>query len=257
LGAPAHAEAQRSPGRVVLVVGFLVAASLIPFVLRSRRGEPAMAVIIGSALGFGTSSIAIKLLSDGVNKGHYVVAFAWFAVVVAASGAAILSEMSALQLRPATVVVPISFAVQTFVPILLAPLFLEEHWSGADAVGGPLLGGLALILFASVTIARRPAVGRLFAGAGAVAPLRPTRAVEAEPVPRLRPTRRIAVAPRARSQAGAGAFRSGAEAEPETRPSQLRLAGLREPERRAPGVEASSHGDRARLEIGKSPPSGL
>ena len=92
-GAPTHAEAQRGPSRVALVVGLVGAASLIPFVLRSRRGEPAMAVIIGSALGFGTSSIAIKLLSDGVNKGHYVVAGIWLAVVVAASGAAILSEM--------------------------------------------------------------------------------------------------------------------------------------------------------------------
>jgi drug/metabolite transporter (DMT)-like permease len=192
-GAPAHAEAQRGAGRVALVVGLVAAASLIPFVLRSRRGEPAMAVIVGSALGFGTSSIAIKLLSDGVNKGHYIVAGIWLAVVVAASGAAILSEMSALQLRPATIVVPISFAVQTFVPIVLAPLFLKEHWSGVDAVGGPLLGGLALILFASVTIARRPAVGRLFAGASARAPARPRRT--AEPVARLRPSRRIAVAP--------------------------------------------------------------
>ena len=195
-GAPAHAEAQRGSARVVLVVGLVGAASLIPFVLRSRRGEPAMAVIIGSALGFGTSSIAIKLLSDGVNKGHYVVAVIWLAVVVAASGAAFLSEMSALQLRPATVVVPISFAVQTFVPIVLAPLFLKEHWSGVDAVGGPLLGGLALIGFASITIARRPAVGRLFAGVSAAAPARPSRAAaEGEPVPRLRPSRRIAVAP--------------------------------------------------------------
>jgi hypothetical protein len=157
-----------------------------------------MAVILGSALGFGTSSIAIKLLSDGVNKGHYLVAGIWLLVVVVASGAAILSEMTALQLRPATVVVPISFATQTFVPILLAPFFLKEQWSGADAVSGPLLAGLGLILFASITIARRPAVSRLFAGDGS-APAPGSQALQApsgtRDLRRLRPSRRIAVAP--------------------------------------------------------------
>src|SRR5580765_3647673 len=106
-----------------------------------------------------------------------------------------------------------------------------------------------------------PHLGRARPGAHGIAGHDPSARARLDTVAgreRARDTpRRIAVAPHARSQAGAGAFRSGAEAEPETRPSQLRLAGLREPERRAPGVEASSHGDRARLEIGKSPPSGL
>jgi uncharacterized membrane protein len=176
------------------VVGLVGAASFVPFFLRGRRGEPAMAVILGSALGFGTSSIAIKLLSDGINKGQYLVAGVWFAVVVAASGAAILSEMTALQLRPATVVVPISFATQTFVPILLAPLFLKEHWSGADAVGAPLLAGVALILFASIVIARRPAVGLLIAGEGDLRQ-RIRASSGAAAARQLRPSRRIAVAP--------------------------------------------------------------
>src|SRR6202011_3467016 len=106
-------------------------------------------------------------------------------------------EMTALQLRPATVVVPISFATQTFVPILLSPLFLKEHWSGTDAVGGPLLGGLVLILFASILIARRPAVGLLFAGE---TPVREGAMAVGEPatesdLQQLRPSRRIAVAP--------------------------------------------------------------
>jgi drug/metabolite transporter (DMT)-like permease len=196
-GAPAHTESQRGAGQVAVVVGLVGAASFVPFFLRSRRGEPAIAVILGSALGFGTSSIAIKLLSDGVNKGHYLVAGVWFAVVAVASGAAILSEMTALQLRPATVVVPISFATQTFVPILLAPFFLQEHWSGADAVGIPLLGGVVLIGFASVVVARRPAVGLLFTGE--VDPRQPTLAVHGSPgvavVQQFRPSRRIAVAP--------------------------------------------------------------
>src|SRR2546428_2423341 len=136
-GAPAHTEAQRSPGQVALVVGLVAAISFLPFVVRSRRAVPAIAVILCSALGCGTSSVAIKLLSDGVNHDHYLVVSLWFAVAAAVSAAAIISEMTAFQLRPATVVVPISFATQTFVPILLSPLFLQVHWSGGEAVGAP------------------------------------------------------------------------------------------------------------------------
>jgi drug/metabolite transporter (DMT)-like permease len=195
--APDHTETLRGNARVALVVGVVAAASFVPFFLRSRRPPPAMVVILGSALGFATSSIAIKLLSDGMNKGHYLAAGVWFAVVVVASGAGILSEMTALQLRPATVVVPISFATQTFVPILLAPLFLEVHWSGADAVSVPLLGGVALIVFASTVIARRPAVGRLFAGEAQAPPGAGVvyESSRVRDVPQLRPSRRIAVAP--------------------------------------------------------------
>src|SRR5439155_6930290 len=163
-GAPAHTESQRGAGQVALVVGLVGAASFVPFFLKSRRGEPAMAVILGSALGFGTNSIAIKLLSDGVSAGHYFVAAVWLAVAAGAALAALVSEMTALQLRPATVVVPISFATQTFIPIVLAPLFLQEHWSSAEASGIPLLAGLLLVLVGGVAIARTPAVSFLVAG---------------------------------------------------------------------------------------------
>ncbi len=123
-----------------------------------------MVVIIGSAFGFGASNIATKLLSDSVNVDHYVIAGVWLAVAALTGLAAVVSEMTALQLRPATVVVPISFAVQTFVPIVLEPFFLRERWSSVAAYGLPLLAGLLLVLLASVVIARKPGVGFLVAG---------------------------------------------------------------------------------------------
>jgi drug/metabolite transporter (DMT)-like permease len=163
-GAPASTEAQRSPVRVGMVVALVAAASFVPFFLRSRRGEPAIALILGSALGFGTSSIAAKLLGDGLKVDHYLLAVLWLAVAAGTSLAAVVTEMTALQRRPATMVVPISFSVQTFIPILLAPMFLREHLSSAAADGVPLLAGLLLVLVASVVIARRPAVSLLVAG---------------------------------------------------------------------------------------------
>jgi hypothetical protein len=42
--------------------------------------------------------------------------------------------MTALQRRPATFVVPPSFAIQTFVPVMLGPIYLSERW-GTAALG--------------------------------------------------------------------------------------------------------------------------
>ena len=49
--------------------------------------------------------------------------------------------MTAFQRLAATVVVPVSTAVQTFLPIVLEPFFLREHWSSASYGGGPIIGG--------------------------------------------------------------------------------------------------------------------
>ena len=56
-----------------------------------------------------------------------------------------------------------STAVQTFLPIVLEPLFLREHWGSAAYDGGPLVAGLALALVGCVLITASPAVGRLVA----------------------------------------------------------------------------------------------
>ena len=54
--------------------------------------------------------------------------------------------MTAFQRRPATIVVPVSTAVQTFLPIVLEPFFLIEHWGSAAGDGVPVAAGLAIAL---------------------------------------------------------------------------------------------------------------
>jgi hypothetical protein len=71
--------------------------------------------------------------------------------------------MTAFQRRRATTVVPVSTAVQTFLPILLEPFFLREHWSAAPYGGAPILAGLLLALTGTILVSRNPAVGRLAA----------------------------------------------------------------------------------------------
>ena len=71
--------------------------------------------------------------------------------------------MTAFQRCAATAVVPVSTAVQTFLPIVLEPFFLREHWGSAPYDGAPLFAGLALALVGCILITASPAVGRLVA----------------------------------------------------------------------------------------------
>jgi drug/metabolite transporter (DMT)-like permease len=166
LGAPERAEAHRGPGAIAAVLVALGLASALPFFMRGRRRDSAMLVIVASGLAFGLGNVASKLLSDDMAARHWLPAALWLVVVLVSGGAAVLTEMTALGRAEATKVVPISFAVQTFVPILLEPLFLRESWRTVQAYGLPIVLGLVLSLVGMVAVARSQAVTRL-AGGGA------------------------------------------------------------------------------------------
>jgi hypothetical protein len=61
-------------------------------------------------------------------------------------------------------VIPISTAVQTFLPVALEPLFLEESFRTADLEGLPLLVGLVVMLVGIVVLARTTNVSAIAAG---------------------------------------------------------------------------------------------
>lgn len=166
-GAPERAEAHRSPGVVTAVFIVLGLAAALPFILRGRRGKSAMLLIVASGLAFGLGNIASKLLSDDASSHTWLPAVVWLVVALGSGVAAVLIEMTALQRADATRVVPISFAVQTFVPVLLEPFFLRESWRSVEAYGLPVLIGLALSLVGMVAVARSQAVSRLAAGEAA------------------------------------------------------------------------------------------
>jgi hypothetical protein len=95
---------------------------------------------------------------------------------------ATVTGMTALQRAPATTVIPISTAVQTFLPVALEPLFLRESFRSASFQGLPLLVGLLVMLVGVVALARTRPVGELAAGAGGEEPGAP-----APPGPRAGP----------------------------------------------------------------------
>ncbi len=163
-GAPPHNEQHRGSAAVVAVMALLVLASLVPFALRGTRWDNALVPNLGSACGFAATNVAAKLMADDIGGGQYPEAAGWLLVAAFAGVAATVSGMTALQRRPATTVVPISTAVQTFLPVALEPLFLSESWRAAELGGGILLSGLLVLLLGTVVVARTRSVSTLAAG---------------------------------------------------------------------------------------------
>jgi drug/metabolite transporter (DMT)-like permease len=164
-GAPPHSEAHRGTMAVLAVFAGLAFAGLLPFLVRGTRLDTGMLAIVATGCGFGATNVATKLLGDDFNDGAYAQALGWGAVALAIGVAATLVNMTAFQRRAATTVVPVSTAVQTFLPIVLEPFFLVEHWTSAGHDGLPVAAGLAVALAGVVLLAGSPAVSDLIAEA--------------------------------------------------------------------------------------------
>jgi FtsH-binding integral membrane protein len=141
---------------ITLVLVGLGVASLLPYMLRAVGRSIAEVTMIGAGLAFGWSGVATKLASDDLSRGHLLVAAAWGLSTAAASGVGVLSEMSALQSRPAIQVAPVVFVTQTVVPVVLAPLLLGEDFSGTPLGGVPLGLSLAVLVAGAAALARSP-----------------------------------------------------------------------------------------------------
>jgi drug/metabolite transporter (DMT)-like permease len=165
VGAPPRVETHRGVAAVVAVVGVLSASSLAPFALRGTRFDTGLLANIASGCGFAASNIATKLLSDDVGHAHYIAAVGWAAVLLVTGVAATLTAMTAFQRLRATTVVPVNTAVQTFLPIVLEPLFLRERWTSAPLGGAPIAIGLVLALVGAILVTRTRAVSDLAAAA--------------------------------------------------------------------------------------------
>jgi drug/metabolite transporter (DMT)-like permease len=163
-GAPPHVEAHRSGLAVIAVVAGISACGVVPFAVRGTRFDTGMLAIVASGCGFGATNIATKLMSDDVGSAEYGNAAAWATAGLLLGVAATITGMTAFQRRRATTVVPVSTAVQTFLPIVLEPLFLRERWGAVPLAGAPIAFGLLVALVGTVIVARNEGLGRLAAG---------------------------------------------------------------------------------------------
>src|ERR1039458_6749299 len=132
---------------ITLVLVSLALASLLPYLLRTLgRHSPAVVTMVCAGFAFAWSGVATKLAADDLAQGQLIVAVAWGLSTAAASAVGVLSEMSALQSRPAIQVAPVVFVTQTVIPVVLAPLLLGESFSATPLSGVPLALSLALLV---------------------------------------------------------------------------------------------------------------
>src|ERR1700726_4975389 len=165
LTAPARSTTHSSQKlTITLVLVGIGLASLLPYLLHVIARSPAIITMIGAGLGFAWSGVATKLASDDLSNGHLALAAAWALSTAAASGVGVLSEMSALQSRPAIQVAPVVFVTQTVVPVVLAPLLLGERFGATPLGGVPLAASLALLVAGAALLVRSPLLLALMAG---------------------------------------------------------------------------------------------
>lgn len=165
VGVPPHTEQHRGGLAVVAVAVGLSACAFLPFLARRHGGRSGVATMLASGLGFAATNVATKLMSDDVGRGHYWNAGAWAAVAAADGIAATLTGMTAFQRARATVVVPVTTSIQSYLPIAIEPLFLREGWSAAALDGVPLAAGVVLATAGTILIASTSGVGAVVAAA--------------------------------------------------------------------------------------------
>jgi drug/metabolite transporter (DMT)-like permease len=147
LAAPERSTDHAGAGAIALALGLVAVPILAPYLFRRRTSMIGALAIFSAGCGYAWTSIASKLLTDELAAGAILVGLAWLATVALSESLALLSEMSALQQRPATHVAPAMFATQVLVPVLLAPVIFGESWADTP------LGGVALVAFMVVAVA--------------------------------------------------------------------------------------------------------
>lgn len=145
--APGRTTDHAGTAAIALALALVALPVFAPYLLRGRSALAGSLAVVSAGFGYAWTAIVSKLLSDELVAGTLLAAVAWLATAAVSEGLALLSEMSALQRRPATHVAPVMFAVQVLVPVILAPLIFEERWSTTP------LGGLALAAFVVLAVA--------------------------------------------------------------------------------------------------------
>jgi hypothetical protein len=145
--APQRTTAHAGAAGIAIALTLLALPIAAPYVVRGRAVAIGLLPVLSAGCGYAWTSIADKLFTDELATGAVLLALVPLATIAFSEGAALLSEMTALQHRHATHVAPMMFATQVLVPVMLAPLIFGESW------GATPLGGVALAFFMAVTIA--------------------------------------------------------------------------------------------------------
>lgn len=163
MGAPPGSDHAQSESALMGCTAALTALTFAPYL--SRAGREGLSLMLCAGLGFAAANMAVKGFSDHLARQELVPAGAYLAVAAVASTAGLLSQMTAFQRHPAVQVVPVTFAVPNFLPVVLSALVLHERWGSAPLAGAAFAVGVALLLAGTLTVARTRAVACVVRGA--------------------------------------------------------------------------------------------
>jgi hypothetical protein len=148
------ARSSEHAGGVALLVTLVLLAAVAVFPLATRGSAHSIrALPLAAGTAFALSSIATKLLTDA-GRGSLPAGAAWLAVTALAAAVGGIDEMSAFRVRRAVAVVPVVLAVETLLPVVLAPALLGEHW-GTSAPRQALLALALAVVTAGVFVLGR------------------------------------------------------------------------------------------------------
>jgi hypothetical protein len=149
---------------ITIVLLGLALLCMLPYLLRALGHSIAVVTMVCAGLAGGWSGIATKLASNDLSHHHLAIAALWGLSTAAAGGVGVLSEMSALQSRPAIQVAPVVFVTQTIVPVAVAPFLFGERFSATPLSGVPLSVSLAVVIGGAAMLARSPLLTTAFSG---------------------------------------------------------------------------------------------
>ena len=142
--APHRTASHAGASTLVPVLAALALVAAAPYVLRLRG----FALVLAAGAGDAGASFTAKLVVDELSKHRWLYALLFGLVAGVTALLGYLSELTALQLQPATRVGPVVLSLQIGVPVVLARLVGGEHWSNPVLVVAALLvvtAGAALL----------------------------------------------------------------------------------------------------------------
>src|SRR6266540_1090828 len=169
--------------RLAVSIGVLALIALVPYAVSRAGRSPGTLIAVGAGVAYAVDGLATKFFSDDFSGRAWLGLILWFAAMLGAAAVGTLSEMSALQIRPATKVAPIVLALTTLIPVALAPALAGETWSSSAWAQAGLVAAIVLIVGGATSLARSTAVGSVLEPDGSgqrMAPHRPGNDVLAQ-----------------------------------------------------------------------------
>jgi drug/metabolite transporter (DMT)-like permease len=158
LTAPEHTVTRGAPLAVGLALGAIGLCAVIPYLLSTLGREPGTSVVVSAGLAYAWCGITTKMVSDAVGSGAWGEAVLWVLGTAAGAGVGLLSEMTALQSRPATRVAPVVLVVDIVVAVAFAATLVGERWDVTPSGGAILVTALVLVTAGAGVLASSPAV---------------------------------------------------------------------------------------------------